>query len=411
MGSYSIEQNSISWKYGFFKKTQGSVSTEKIIAVIPYKKNFLSRHKVKILSGENQISTVDIKMSKSLVTQLIESLKTNGIATLYSDRLKGVLSVKNGLSNDIKAGKYHKVKKDKFLYCYDNFTLFVNNEDNDNHIIKHENVVFFKNYKNGFKQEVYFGSNSSSQATVKLASKEDVEFLKGLILTQNDIINFSEGGDIKERKHKFSLADIIHPSRWRTKERVILRESGILFEQKKGKKIDTIYLPYEEINSHSMKNNILTGKLVIYGSQNIVAKRRFSKATISELRKIFKDLNKKTIKGSKSMCYYCFLGIIPVLRRPSKGKIVYNDEGISIKPSKDFKKRHQGQKVKLDFLYDEVSISFEKYKFLSPRRNVRISPRRSSNIRSGIDQIDKSHEFTFKGFNKTKGLKRAYDNY
>lgn len=411
MGKYQIERDKISWTTGFFRKKKGEIGTEKIIAVLPYKKGFFRAHRVKIYSGENQIHEVDFKINKNLASHLIKSLKVNAVSTLYSSRLKRVLSVKNNIANDIEKGNYHKIKSEQLLYCYDTFTLFVDTEkeETERHIIKYDEVVFFRNNKNGSKQEVYFGSNSNAQATLKLASKNDVEYLKDLIMSQNSIINFSEGENVKEYEHTFSLVDIFHPSRWNTKERVIMRESGILFEQKKGKKIDTIYLPYDEINSHSMKNNILTGRLVVYGSQNIIAKRRFPKSVISQLQKDFKERNMKAIKGSTCMNYFCLCGIIPIFKRKNRGKIVYNDEGISIKPSKDFKKRHKGQKVKLDFLYDEVSIKFEKYKPLSPRRNVSISPKSDSNIRS--DQTNKSHTFTFVGFNKTDGLRKAYNKH
>lgn len=408
MGKYIIQPDQISWKYGFFKKKKGSLKTEKIIAILPYRKSIFT-HKVKILSGESRITDTDIKMSKKNVEEMIKMLKQNGSCTLYSDRLKMIISSNDSLAKDIQDGKYHKVKgKDNILFCYDDFSIVANGFTDNSSSVKHDEVIFFKNYKSGGKQMVYYGSNSSGQVEFKIPTKEQLESFKNYLLSKNEIINFEAGGDFKEYGHSFSIADIVHPERWRTKERLILREGGLLFEQKKGKKVDTIYLPYDEINSHSMKNNILTGSLVIYGKQNVIAKRRFSKKVIKQLKNEFKNVQMEKIKGATCKRYYCWLGLIPIWPRNSFGVITYNGEGINIKPSKDFKKRHKGENVKLQLKYDEIRISVEKYRFLSPRRNLYIDYG-SGNIRQ--DQSNKSHDFKFKGFNKTKRLLKAYQLY
>lgn len=114
---------------------------------------------------------------------------------------------------------------------------------------------------------------------------------------------------------------------WQRKESLTVGKEGVTFEYRKGKKNESIYLPYVDMASIGKGK-----KLNIYGAQNIISKCNFPSEAREAVRKNFKsDFTDFTGEVMKSR--FMLLGLIKLWARPKHGSIEYSNTGLLIHPS------------------------------------------------------------------------------
>jgi len=130
-------------------------------------------------------------------------------------------------------------------------------------------------------------TGSDHALRIKELSASDIAKLK-----QHVIENGAKLGEISNAAfhHAFSFGVIFHPSQWFTSCSIGLGDEGVSFSQKTFKTNDNLFIPYDKINFAISTGSWYdwTRKLIIYGEQNVIPKRKFSsgdaKRIVNELR-------------------------------------------------------------------------------------------------------------------------------
>ena len=123
---------------------------------------------------------------------------------------------------------------------------------------------------------------------IKKLSHYDVEALK-----QHLIDNGARLGEISNKTFHdaWYLSVLFNPKQWFTHVSVGMGDEGITYSQKTFKTNDNIFLPYDKVNFAISKKKwfwFFTRRLIIFGEQNIIPKRRLyagdAKRIVEELR-------------------------------------------------------------------------------------------------------------------------------
>jgi hypothetical protein len=134
-------------------------------------------------------------------------------------------------------------------------------------------------------------TGSDHPLRINKLDSEDVANLKHHILS-----NGAKLGEISKKtfKHAFSFNVIFKPALWFTSSTIGLGDEGISFTQKTFKTNDNLFLPYEKTNFVQSTGSwySFTRRLIIYGEQNIIPKRRFSSG---DAKRIVNELREKRI--------------------------------------------------------------------------------------------------------------------
>ena len=127
---------------------------------------------------------------------------------------------------------------------------------------------------------------------IKKLSSSDVETLK-----QHVINNGAKLGEISNKAFHdaWYLSVLFSPKLWFTHVSVGLGDEGITYSQKTFKTNDNIFLPYNKVNfaiSNKKWYWFFTRRLIIFGEQNIIPKRRLYSA---DAKRIVEELREKGV--------------------------------------------------------------------------------------------------------------------
>ncbi len=113
----------------------------------------------------------------------------------------------------------------------------------------------------------------------------------------------------------FTLNVIFKPSLWFAHSSIGFNDKGIVYKQKTFKTNDNVFIPFEKINNLNYEGKwywFTTKKLILYGEQNILPLRRYSKWDAHKIAEKLKKEGIKTISGIayKSSYHTSWFGIL-----------------------------------------------------------------------------------------------------
>lgn len=176
---------------------------------------------------------------------------------------------------------------------------------NDKHIISSERIswgwcVRTKEIKYFFTRGVihnnlYVGSEKNIR--ISNVTNEDVKTARKYIKLHGGNI----ADDTAENYHdSWTPKVIFSPSLWFTHSSIGFTDNGVVYHQKTFKTNDDIFLPYDKINMAIYESKwywLFTNYFSIYGEQNIIPVKRFSKKAVDEIRNKLEAAGVKKIEG------------------------------------------------------------------------------------------------------------------
>lgn len=176
---------------------------------------------------------------------------------------------------------------------------------NANHIISSENLKWGWCVKTNeikyfftrgiINNNLYIGSEKHIR--LSNVTNEDVKTARQFIKTN--------GGNIAEDAEE-SYSDcwtpnvILSPSLWFTHSSIGFTDKGIVYHQKTFKTNDDIFLPYEKVNMATYESKwywLFTKHFTIYGEQNIIPTKRYSKNDVDEIKDKLEAAGVKDMEG------------------------------------------------------------------------------------------------------------------
>ncbi|MCM1224912.1 MAG: hypothetical protein NC217_02360 [Muribaculaceae bacterium] len=387
-GEVKIEDGKLIWKTGFLFKVIDLVHLENIVAIRPEKGILNPRVSIFYLATEKLLLlTKVIKMKQDQIPLLLEALKATGKVPFFKDEkyvfthngkpsLQSVFDCKGDLVN----------KKDSKVLLYKDYCVPMD----EYYCHKYEDIRFFNNSGSS----VNFGFVHT--ATLKNVNAHNRDILKNELIKRGAKIELKTG---KEFTGSLMLFKWLNPMNWFRKETLIITDDAFIFDIKKRRKAETIYLLHSEASTISVNG----GKLKILGRQNINSSLKFSR----EARKaatsiILKD--QAEYNNYEAACWFKLLGLIKLWRCKDKGHIHYSDKGLLIYPSKEHRKQPNMPEFYKVQLNDIRSIGV-KSSFLNQNKlfiymdtgNVRYNHGINGNQFSDVEML---------GFNRITGAKK-----
>ena len=178
---------------------------------------------------------------------------------------------------------------------------------NTRHIISSEDIEYgwcvnIKDIKYFFTRGIIYNNlyiGSDKNIRLSCVSNSDVKEVQDYILLN--------GGNIaaeasESHSDSWSPKVIFSPSLWFCHSSIGFTDTGVVFKQKTFKTNDNIFLPYDKINLATYKSKwywIFTKDISIFGEQNILPRRRYSKTSVSAIQKVLEANGVKAINGEE----------------------------------------------------------------------------------------------------------------
>lgn len=128
------------------------------------------------------------------------------------------------------------------------------------------------------------------------------------------------GGNLDENEADESYSDIFsptvifHPTQWFYHSSIGFKDGGVVFKQKTFKTDDNIFLPYDKINMIVCKHSLVSfgAKIQIFGEQNILPKKQYSKGDAHAIEQKLFDNGVKSLQGEAFLPSYhtSWIGIL-----------------------------------------------------------------------------------------------------
>ncbi len=342
-GDVTLEGDTLQWETGFFIfKRKHSVNLRNLYGLLPYRKLWNNHPRValfdydeqRLLPGVNQ--RLKLKSTED-VENLIKLIKETGLAPVYSNDVSYATANDTEEIDSLLSGESILAKSSDLVLCYSEHAygcsvwgrkLVLTNR------IPYNEIEFVSNGKT-----LYFGGKKHQYISKKSFTKEDVNDLREKLSLKGAKI-----GNVTGTKYDsvFAISNLWKKSRWFRKESITVGDDAILYEYSKGKKSDSIYLPFDTVYFSECKKNILTGTIKVFGTQNVEPICRFSNEAVSAVKE---TLGSVKIPDGECYCSYAwFLKIFPLWPKNKCGRILLSTPSDSdsapaliITPSKEDK--------------------------------------------------------------------------
>lgn len=143
--------------------------------------------------------------------------------------------------------------------------------------------------------DLYVGAEDSLR--LKHVSLEDGKTIKGYLMTYG--ANFAADADI-EYHDSWTPEVIFSPSLWFTHSSIGFTNNGLVYKQKTFKTNDNIFLPWDKINMATAESHwkwLFTKDICIYGEQNILPRKRYSKRAVNAIIKTIEEKGVHSFEG------------------------------------------------------------------------------------------------------------------
>lgn len=177
---------------------------------------------------------------------------------------------------------------------------------NPKHIISSENIKYgwcvnTKEIKYFFTRGVIFNNlYVGSEKNIRLSNVKNDDVRAARKFIKNHGGNIAEDTDEKYND-SWTPNVILSPSLWFTHSSIGFTDKGIVYHQKTFKTNDDIFLPYEKINMATYESKwywFFTKKFAIYGEQNIIPTKRYSRNAVEQIKDKLEAAGIKKLEGT-----------------------------------------------------------------------------------------------------------------
>ena len=318
-GDVKLVDGKLTWKQGWLSLIGGGKNEVEIasLKVLKVSKGVLNPHITlggKKPGHDSPFPDYDflftIKLPKSQVSALIQLIReTVPNAPVFSGDLEKVMCGKGIYKPQaLFAAEPAYLPDCESVWCYNDRAIVA--DENGTSPVYYKDIRFFNQSKEG----VLFGYQK--KYSVKKLRGDAAKALKEVLISHGAELH----GTMEGETYKGSKGLCF----WKRNEELVVGKDGVSFSYSKGKKSDSLYLPYKDIVAVGKGS-----KLTIFGKQNIISETSFSsearKAIAARVAEHAQGYAKKYVKS-----YFKLLGLIPLWSRPSYGQIGYSEKGVVI---------------------------------------------------------------------------------
>lgn len=298
MATTKLENGILSYESGFlFWKKSGSIKLNEVDYVVP-RQGWILSHYIHI--GKRNGEAHKVRISKKLTSTVLEQAQCQGAP--LGVNLDNVIEFDNSTS-DIKSNNPKAFNKNN-LWLTEDVVIYVPkrkilSSDDSPVCIPINDVRFSTTYPqkkwkiipNG--HGTYFGT-PSHQAVFLHPKIEHSDRLLNHMKERGAKIGMKSDNEFKDT---FWFGKIFKPLLFLRKETIGFNKEGVLYTFKKGKKTETIFLPYDGIKYANLKKGFFhSNNIEIIGEQNIFTHLQFSNKAIKLIKE---ELATKNIKQAK----------------------------------------------------------------------------------------------------------------